>query len=145
MNEVAHHLRKAIIDRLTGNVTVGGSAISIVNRVGSSINEPFVKVTTVSANEIDQNAGSFNIQIVIRFDVITSFDGDDGGELTANQIVDQILNQVRTRSSTYMDLSANDFNIYATEVDSISYDQNYSNDKTYFNAVVDVVFRIQNL
>ena len=41
MNEVAHHLRKAIIDRLTGNVTVGGSAISIVNRVGSSVNEPF--------------------------------------------------------------------------------------------------------
>ena len=145
MNKVAHHLRKKIIERLTGNVLVDNSAIDIVNRVQSSVEEPFVKVSTISVSEIDQNLTNYNVQTQIRFEVVTKFDGDDGGELVANKIVDQILNQIRTRSSGYVDLSSENFKVYTTELGGTNYSQVYSKDKTYFRAAIDINFRIEIL
>ena len=44
MREVIHRIRKAIIDALTGNVELRGSAIPIYGRVPSNATYPFVRI-----------------------------------------------------------------------------------------------------
>ena len=103
MTEAIHFIRKAIIDRLTNAVTYDGSTVPVHNRVPNDATEPYIRVYSVDSNEVDQNADSFILDCTTRIEVFTSFIGDDGGELQANQIASDILALIRTRSSGYFD------------------------------------------
>ena len=145
MKEVQHHIRKAFVDRLSGNITYDGAEVPVYNKVPSTATEPFIKISSVGTLEVDQNQTKFNTQSTTRIQVFTSFNGDDGGDIQVNSIVDSITQSIRTRSAGYIDLSANNLNVYTTEIEGIEYDEDYRNDKTYHNAVVDVTIKIEQI
>ena len=47
MKEVQHHIRKAFIDRLSGNITYDGAEVPVYNKVPSTATEPFIKISSV--------------------------------------------------------------------------------------------------
>ena len=145
MNEIVHHIRKAFIDRLSGNITVGGIDVSIYNVIPRSASYPLIRVYSVSNDEIDLNRSSFNVEALVRLEVITRFDGNSGGELQCNQIVDEILNQIRTRSAGYIDLSANGWNVYAITNNGVNYLEDDFDDHTYFRAIVNINVKAQKI
>ena len=111
MNEALHFIRKAIIDRLTNQITVDSATVPVYNRVPSDATAPYIKVFSVSHDEIDSNKDTFTLNCVTRIEAVTSFDADSGGQLTVNQMISNILNLVRTRSSSYFDLSSDNFKV----------------------------------
>lgn len=138
MNEILHHIRKAFIDRLSGNISVGGTDVSIYNVIPRNASYPLVRVYSVSNDEVDSNQTSFNVEALLRLEVITRFDGNSGGELQCNQIVDEVLNQIRTRSAGYIDLSAQGWNVYAITNAGVNYLEDDFDDHTYFRAIVNI-------
>ena len=145
MNEIVHHIRKAFLDRLSGNISVGGIDVSIYNVIPRNASYPLIRVYSVSNDEIDLNRSSFNVEASLRLEVITRFDGNSGGELQCNQIVDAILNQIRTRSAGYIDLSANGWNVYAITNNGVNYLEDDFDDHTYFRAIVNINVKAQKI
>ena len=143
MTEAIHFIRKAIIDRLTNAVTYDGSTVPVHNRVPNDATEPYIRVYSVDSNEVDQNADSFILDCTTRIEVFTSFIGDDGGELQANQIASDILALIRTRSSGYFDLSADNFNVYTCNNEGTSYLYEDAGEKTYFRALLTISNRVE--
>lgn len=145
MNEIVHHIRKAFLDRLSGNISVGGTDVSIYNVIPRNASYPLIRVYSVSNDEIDLNRSSFNVEASLRLEVITRFDGNSGGELQCNQIVDEVLNQIRTRSAGYIDLSANGWNVYAITNNGVNYLEDDFDDHTYFRAIVNINVKAQKI
>lgn len=144
MNEAIHHLRAIYYARLN-NLTVGSLTIPAYNRVPSDASEPYIKIYSIGTREIDQTKDSFGINCETRIEIVTGFDGDSGGELQLNQIVDEVINTIRTRSSGYPDLSSDNFNVYTTEIENIQYLEEDFEDKSYFRAVIEVSNRIEKI
>lgn len=145
MREAFHHIRKAFIDRLTDAITIGGSYVPVYNRVPTNTNTPFIKIYSYLQDEIDQNQSSFTTECLTRIECVTSFFGDDGGEYQLNQIVDGVLNLIRTRSGGYIDLSADNFNVYTTTIERIRYFEDLENNETYFRAIIEVSNRVEKI
>jgi hypothetical protein len=143
MTESIQFIRRAIISRLTDAITVNGSYVPVYNRVPNDASEPYIRVYSVDSVEVDQNADSFILECNTRIEVFTSFIGDDGGELQANEIASEILTLIRTRSGNYFDLSANGFNVYTCTNEGTSYLYEDGVDKTYFRAVLNISNRVQ--
>jgi len=143
MREAFHHIRKKFIDALDGNVTVNSANGPIFNRVPSTQSTPFIRVYSHLMEEIDQNRSSFNTELITKIECITSFEGDDGGEYQLNQIVDQVIEIIRTRSN--VDLSTENFNVYTTTIDRVRYLEDYEEFTTYFRAIIEVSNRIQKV
>lgn len=141
MNEAFHHIRKKFIDALDGNVTLNSSNVPIYNRVPSNANTPFIKIYSHEQDEIDQNASSFTSELITKIECITSFQGDDGGEYDLNRIVDQVLNNIRSR--TNVDLSSDNFNVYTTTIDRIRYFEDFEQFDTYYRAIIEVSNRVE--
>ncbi len=108
MIEALHYLRKAIIDRLSGSIVLNSQNVPVYNRVPSDATEPFIKVYSLQNEEIEFNRDTYILDCITRIDVVTSFDGDSGGELDANQIVSQVLTLVRTRENDNVTNEIND-------------------------------------
>jgi hypothetical protein len=145
MREVIHRIRKAIIDALTGNVELRGSAIPIYGRVPSDATYPFVRIYSVSNDEIDQNRSSYNMEVITRIEVVTRFESDSGGELDCNLIVDECLSLLRTRSAGYFDLTEQGFNVYTSVNEGIKYLEDDFSDHTYFRAIIELSNRVQQI
>ena len=108
MIEALHFLRKAIIDTLSGSIVLNSQNVPVYNRVPSDATEPFIKVYSLQNEEIEFNRDTYILDCITRIDVVTSFDGDSGGELDANQIVSQVLSLVRTRANDNVTNEIND-------------------------------------
>ena len=145
MNEALHFIRKAILSRLTDAISIGGSYVPVYNRVPSDASEPYIRVFSVSNNESDFNATSFISECVTRLEAVTAFDSDSGGELQSNQIVSNILNLVRTRSSGYYDLSSDGFKVITCTNGGVTYFEDDLEDKTYFRAIVEISNKIEKI
>jgi len=145
MREAAHHIRKAIIDKLDSQITIDGATVPILNRVPINQDEPFIKVSTLSVDEINENKTSFTNEVIIRIEAITSFFSDNGGEYHTNLIVDDILNLIRTQPNSYIDLSSDNFNVYGVNLDSVKYFEDLELDKTYFRAIIEMSFKVQKI
>ena len=141
MREAFHHIRKKYIDAITGNISVDGSSVSIYNRVPSNAETPFIRIFSFQGEEADQNKSSFVSELTTRIEVITSYFGDDGGELNANKIVDGVLDIIRDRDN--IDLTTEGFNVYITNIDRIRYFEDYEENETFFRAVIDVTNRVE--
>jgi hypothetical protein len=145
MREVIHRIRKAIIDKLTGNVDLRGSSVPIYGRVPSNAEYPFIRVYSVSNNEVDQNQTTFNTEVITRIEVITRFESDSGGELDCNLIVDECLSLLRTRSAGYFDLTDQGFNVYTSMNEGIKYLEDDFSDHTYFRAIIELSNRVEQI
>ena len=82
-------------------------------------------------------------ECVTRIEVVTAFDGDDGGELQANQIISEALSLIRTRTSGYYDLSSDNLNVITCVNEGIGYEEIDRDDKTYFVASMEISNRVQ--
>ncbi len=145
MIEALHFIRKAIISRLTNQISLNGSVVPIYNRVPSSASEPYIKVSSLSNNEINQNTTSFINECITKIEVVNSFNADDGGELQTNQIVSSILNLIRTRASGYYDLSSDSFKVITCVNENTTYFEDDLQDKTYFRAIIEISNRVEKI
>jgi hypothetical protein len=75
--------------------------------------------------------------------VVTRFQSDSGGEITANSAINRILELIRTRSNGYFDLSADGFNVFTCVKESSTYIVDDELDHTYFRGIVEISNKIQ--
>lgn len=143
MNEAIHFIRRAIISRLTDAITVDGNYVPVYNRVPNNASEPYIRVYSVTSTEVDQNIDSFMMDCSTRIEVVTSFLGDDGGELQSNQIISEALDLIRTRSSGYFDLSSDGFNVYTCTSEGTNYLYEDTGEKTYYRAILSISNRVE--
>ena len=145
MKEVIHQVRKALIGKLAGNVLLRGATVPIYNRIPSNATYPFIRIYSVSNDEVDQNQTNYITETITRLEVITRFSGDSGGELDSNLITDAILQIVRTRSADYIDLEAEGFKVFTSTVAGINYLTEDSEDYTYFRTIIELSNRIEQI
>ena len=142
MNDAMHHIRKAILTRLNGAITYGGVNVNAYNTVPRGAAYPYIFVYSVSSTEIDQNAGSFNAEVITRIEVVDRFDSNTGGELSVNSIISDCLNLLRTRTAGYFDLTADGFKVYGVENRGITYLTDNLTDHTYKRAIMELVVKV---
>jgi len=145
MNEAMHHIRKKIYNLLDGGVSLGGSDVPVYNRVPTNAAHPYIWIYSVSTNEIDQNATSYNMECITRIECVTRFSGDQGGDLNANQLVNSCLSLLRTRSSGYFNLTSDGFSVYTSTVESVNYLQEDAEDNTYFKGIIELSNRVEQI
>ena len=145
MLEAIYYVRKAIIAKLNGNVTIDGSIVPIYGRVPTNASYPFIRVYSLSNDETDQNQTSFTTETITRVECVTRFASDDGGELDSNLMVSKCLELLRTRSANYIDLSANGFNVYTSVNEGVKYLQDDLSDFTYFRAIIEISNKIEQI
>jgi len=145
MLEAIHYVRKAIIAKLNGNVTIDGSSVPIYGRVPTNASYPFIRVYSLSNDETDQNQTTFTSETITRVECVTRFASDDGGELGSNLMVSKCLELLRTRSANYIDLSANGFNVYTSVNEGVKYLQDDLSDFTYFRAIIEISNKIEQI
>lgn len=145
MREAIHHIRAKIYTALNGNITLDGNNVPIYNRVPMDASYPYIWIYSLSTDEVDQNAEKFNMECVTRIECVTRFDSDVGGDLDANLLVNSVVSLLRTRSAGYFDLSANNFSVYTSTVESINYIQEDESDHTYFRGIIELSNRVEQI
>ena len=145
MKEVIHRIRKALLDKLAGNIVLRGATVPIYNRIPSDATYPFIRIYSVSNDEINQNQTSYLTETITRLEVITRFSGDNGGELDSNLITDEILKIVRTRSADYINIDDEGFNVFSSTVAGINYLTEDSDDYTYFRTIIELSNKVQQI
>ena len=143
MNTAMHHIRAKIFTALNGNVTYNSANVPVFNRIPTNQASPYIWIYSLSTNEIDQNATKFMSETITRIECVSKFAGDSGGDLTANLIVNSCLSLLRTRSSGYFNLSANNFNVYGVEIESVNYVQEDGDDATYIKGIIELKVKVE--
>lgn len=145
MLEAIHYVRKAIIAKLSGNVLINSVAVPVYNRIPTDATYPLIRVYSVSTDETDQNQQSFNTETITRIECISKFYSDDGGQLDTNLMVSQCLENVRTRSANYIDITTDGFNVYTSVNNGVSYLEDDLSDSTYFRGVIELSNKIEQI
>ena len=143
MKEPIRYIRQKIFTLLNGNVSYGGSNVPVYNRVPSTQNEPYIIIYSVDTAQTNQNQTDFIVECITRIEVITAFFSDDGGELQVNDIVESILELIKTSTTDFFDLSSNNFNVFTSNINGIAYSEENDNEKTYYRAIIDIANRVQ--
>lgn len=143
MQEAIHYLRKAILEKLNGEVLINNQALPIYNRVPSNALAPYIIVYSVSNKEIDQNQSSLTMELLTRVEVVTRFVGDNGGELDCNLAISKILSLLRTRSAGYLDLSEYGFKVYTSVNEGVTYLTDDLKDHTYYRGILELSNRVE--
>ena len=144
MREPMQYIRQAIISAI-GSQSISGQPVQVTNRVSKSFNPPYIWVYSVATNEIDNNQQSFTTEVITRLEIVTKYQGDSGGDLIANTLVNTCLTLLRTRTSGYFDLSSNNFKVYGCNVESVNYSQEDTDGGTYFKGVIELSNRVEQL
>lgn len=141
MKEPSHHLRKAIITALTGQVLVDAVALSIYNQVPANATYPYIRINTID-NTDESAKDSFISDIAIRIEVVTRYSADDGGELDCNLAIDKILTLL---IRTELDLSASGFKVVTAKKDRVFYFQDITDKFNYYRGILDIDYKIEQL
>jgi hypothetical protein len=145
MKDATKYIRAKIIAALSGNVSFGGSNVPIYNRVPSDATFPYIRAYSVSTSQIDDNTSKYNADIITRIEVITRFVADSGGDLQMNDIMNDILELLVSKTSSAFDLSSDNFNVYSTTNQGVSYLQEDTVDHTYFRAILELSNKIEQV
>jgi len=143
MKEPIRYIRQKIFTLLNGNVSYGGSNVPVYNRVPSTQSEPYIIIYSVDTAQTNQNQTDFIVECITRIEVVTAFLSDDGGELQVNDIVESILELIKTSTTDFFDLSSNNFNVFTSNINGIAYSEENDNEKTYYRAIIDIANRVQ--
>lgn len=145
MKDATKYIRAKIITALNGNVSYDGSNVSVYNRVPSDATFPYIRVYSVSTSQIDDNRSKYNADIITRIEVITRFVADSGGDLQMNDIMNDVLELLVSKTSNAFDLSTDNFNVYSTTNQGISYLQEDTVDHSYFRAILELSNKIEQV
>lgn len=143
MNEAIHHIRQKIYNALNSNITLNSATVPVYNRVPTNSAYPYIWIYSLSTNEVDQNASKYNLECITRIECVTRFNGDQGGDLDSNRLVNSVVSLLRTRSAGYFDLSSSNFKVYTSTVESINYIQEDAEDHTYFRGIIELSNRVE--
>lgn len=143
MREAIHHIRKKIYNLLNGSVTLRSADVPVYNRIPTNSAYPYIRIYSVSTNEVDQNASNYNLECITRIECVTRFNGDQGGDLDANLLINSCLSLLRTRSAGYFDLTSDGFKVYTSTVESVNYVQEDEDDHTYFMGIIELSNRVE--
>ena len=143
MKEPIRYIRQKIFTLLNGNVSYGCSNVPVYNRVPSTQSEPYIIIYSVDTAQTNQNQTDFIVECITRIEVVTAFLSDDGGELQVNDIVESILELIKTSTTDFFDLSSNNFNVFTSNSNGIAYSEENDNEKTYYRAIIDIANRVQ--
>lgn len=145
MRNAIHFLRRAIINKLQGNITINNAVVPVYNRIPTDANYPLIRVYGVSTGEVSQNQTSYITENITRIECISRFYSDDGGDLDNDLMVSQILELIRTRSEDYVNLKGNGFKVYTSELNGVNYLQDDLPDYTYFRAIIEISNKIEEI
>ena len=143
MKEPIRFIRQKIFTLLNGNASYDGSNVPVFNRVPSTQNEPYIIIYSVDTAQTNQNQTDFIVECITRIEVVTAFFSDDGGELQVNDIVESILELIKTSTTDFFDLSSNNFNVFTSNINGIAYSEENDDEKTYYRAIIDIANRVQ--
>ena len=143
MKEPIHYIRQKIYTLLNVNVSYSGSNVPVYNRVPSTQDEPYIIVYSVETAGVTPNQTDFIYECITRIEVVTSFFADSGGELQCNSIVNTILGLIKTSTTDFFDLTSQNFNVYTSVLNGVSYSEEEDEEKTYFKALIDISNRVQ--
>jgi hypothetical protein len=143
MKEPIRFIRQKIFTLLNGNVSYGGSNVPVFNRVPSTQSEPYIIIYSADTSQTNQNQSDFIVECITRIEVITAFLSDDGGELQVNDIVESILELIKTSTTDFFDLTSNNFNVFTSNINGIAYSEENDDEKTYYRAIIDIANRVQ--
>ena len=142
MNEAIHYLRAKIYTALNGNVSLNGDNVPVYNRVPTLASHPYIWIYSLSTNDVDINQDDYIIECITRIECVTRFDSDVGGDLDANLLVNSVVSLL-VKKNNFFDLSANDFSVYTSKLESVNYVQEDESDHTYFRGIVEISNRVQ--
>ena len=143
MKEPIRFIRQKIFTLLNGNVSYGGSNVPVYNRVPPTQSEPYIIVYSADTSQTNQNQSDFIVECITRIEVVTAFLSDDGGELQANDIVESILELIKTSTTDFFDLTSNNFNVFTSNINGVAYSEENDDEKTYYRAIIDIANRVQ--
>lgn len=143
MKDATKFIRAKIITALNGNVSYSGSNVPVYNRVPSDATFPYIRVYSVSTSQINDNITAYNTEVITRLEVITRFPGDSGGDLQMNDIMNDIMELLISKTSSAFDLSSDNFKVYSTTNEGVSYIQEDTVDHTYFRAILELGNKIE--
>lgn len=143
MKEPIRFIRQKIFTLLNGNVSYGGSNVPVYNRVPSTQSEPYIIIYSADTSQTNQNQSDFIVECITRIEVVTAFLSDDGGELQVNDIVESILELIKTTTTDFFDLTSNNFNVFTSNINGIAYSEENDDEKTYYRAIIDIANRVQ--
>lgn len=143
MKEPIRFIRQKIFTLLNGNVSYGGSNVPVYNRVPSTQSEPYIIIYSADTSQTNQNQSDFIVECITRIEVVTAFLSDDGGELQVNDIVESILELIKTSTTDFFDLTSNNFNVFTSNINGIAYSEENDDEKTYYRAIIDIANRVQ--
>ena len=143
MKEPIRFIRQKIFTLLNGNVSYGGSNVPVYNRVPSTQSEPYIIIYSADTSQTNQNQSDFIVECITRIEVVTAFLSDDGGELQVNDIVESILELIKTSTTDFFDLTSNNFSVFTSNINGISYSEENDDEKTYYRAIIDIANRVQ--
>lgn len=137
------YIRKAIIDRLTGNVIYNGTPIDVVGQATFETDFPFIRVYSYSTLETDQNQTTFIQEVRTNIEVVFRYPSDSGGETDADNAVNKILELIRTRSNGYFNLSGHGFNVFTCVCENIDSFEEIEDDFNYVRKIVLISNKIE--
>lgn len=118
MKDLGYILRKQYKARLS--LTYNGAEVSVYDSSGVLANAqaPYVLLGAFNTTETGQGAKDNYAQMcTLLVDVVTKYGNSEGGKKQADEIANQIIEQIRTRTNGYLDLSPN-FQMVTTTVES---------------------------
>lgn len=144
MKDASHFVRKSVYEALNGNVTLDSSNVPVYNVVPSSATSPYILITSLQNNIVQNIKDTFLMQVQTQIDVVTSFDTNTGGQLNANLIMNQITNLLVSRNS-FFDLSSNNFKCVSSQNDGIAYVTDDTDTETIFRAILTLTNDVEQL
>jgi len=144
MKDASHFVRKSVYEALNGNVTLDSANVPVYNVVPSSATSPYILITSLQNNIVQNIKDTFLMQVQTQIDVVTSFDTNTGGQLNANLIMNQITNLLVSRNS-FFDLSSNNFKCVSSQNDGIAYVTDDTATETIFRAILTLTNDVEQL
>ena len=143
MKNAKHIVRKGLIAKLSGNITYDAVTIPVYGRVPDNATYPYIIVKSQDMSEVDQNRDSFTSTISTLIEVVTRYRSSAGGQKVADEVTSLVMQEVRTRSDNYIDLSADGFTVYTQTLSGLPSIEERYKDQTYYRSQLNLDVRVQ--
>lgn len=93
MRDAKLAVRTAYYNALNGQVSLAGSNVPVWDRVPAQQMYPYIKLSTQTSASVPSGKGACQLQeSTLLIDIVTSFDGQQGGKQDSDLIAAQVLN-----------------------------------------------------
>lgn len=115
MKDPSDAIRQWVFDTLDGNITYGGSAVTVYSFPPKDETMPYILLAEQSTTEAESTKDAYLTESEITIEVWSSHSGNDATYKAVNTISDDILQLIRTRTQTGFD---SDYNVITVTLTS---------------------------